>query len=222
MKFRYLPLLFLLALPVLADQFKAKVTDVTDGDTLTVKRVHGGGTVTIRLHGIDAPELKQKGGKEAAELLRAVVHGTAVTITSTDTDKYGRTVAWIRLGKRNVNILLVRSGWAWHYKKYAPNNKALAAAENEAVKANRGLWRYKERIPPWLWRRLPAGGRTGSPAPSKAKTVRPAEQPAKEKVSWLNTNSNVRHNRNCRWYRNTKHGRPCTKNEGRACGICGG
>lgn len=39
---------------------------------------------------------------------------------------------------------------------------------------------------------------------------------------WLNTSSHVRHNSSCEWYRNTKKGRPCTKSEGRPCGICGG
>ena len=41
-------------------------------------------------------------------------------------------------------------------------------------------------------------------------------------IYWLNTSSNVRHNRSCKWYNNTKRGRPCTKSEGKACGICGG
>jgi endonuclease G len=39
---------------------------------------------------------------------------------------------------------------------------------------------------------------------------------------WLNTNSNVRHNKGCCYYKNTKHGRFCGPDEGKACGICGG
>jgi S1-C subfamily serine protease len=39
---------------------------------------------------------------------------------------------------------------------------------------------------------------------------------------WLNTQSNVRHNSSCRYYKNTKQGRPCRENEGRACKVCGG
>lgn len=42
------------------------------------------------------------------------------------------------------------------------------------------------------------------------------------KVFWLNTNSRVRHNKSCRWFGKTKRGRFCKKEEGRACGICGG
>lgn len=39
---------------------------------------------------------------------------------------------------------------------------------------------------------------------------------------WLNIKSGVRHNKSCRWYGNTKNGRPCGPDEGRACGQCGG
>lgn len=39
---------------------------------------------------------------------------------------------------------------------------------------------------------------------------------------WLNTKSGVRHNQRCRFYRNTKAGRTCTADEGKACGLCGG
>lgn len=39
---------------------------------------------------------------------------------------------------------------------------------------------------------------------------------------WLNTSSNVRHHRSCRYFENTKSGRNCGPDEGRACKICGG
>jgi len=42
-----------------------------------------------------------------------------------------------------------------------------------------------------------------------------------EKKYWLSRNSKVRHNSTCRWYHKSK-GRECTKDEGRACSICGG
>ena len=43
-----------------------------------------------------------------------------------------------------------------------------------------------------------------------------------EQHYWLNTKSDVRHNRNCRWFGNTTNGRPCGPDEGRACKQCGG
>jgi len=42
--------------------FRAKVIEVTDGDTYDVRRPDGQ-VVTIRLHGVDAPESSQPGGR---------------------------------------------------------------------------------------------------------------------------------------------------------------
>jgi endonuclease YncB( thermonuclease family) len=53
---------------------------------------------------------------------------------------------------RNVNLELVREGWAWWYGKYATKNKELASAEAAARKAKRGLWADAKPIPPWDWR----------------------------------------------------------------------
>ncbi|MBI2514485.1 MAG: hypothetical protein HYV96_21125 [Opitutae bacterium] len=55
--------------------------------------------------------------------------------------------------------------------------------------------------------------RNGSANATKQTTV--------EKTYWLTTKSGVRHNSKCRYYQNS-HGSPCTKDEGRACKICGG
>ncbi len=38
---------------------------------------------------------------------------------------------------------------------------------------------------------------------------------------WQSTNSGVRHNQNCKWFKRS-YGEPCEANEGTACGICGG
>src|SRR5262245_21583656 len=43
-------------------------------------------------------------------------------------------------------------GMAWHYVKYAPNDRTLAAAEAEARAAKRGLWSDPRPIAPWEWR----------------------------------------------------------------------
>ena len=52
--------------------------------------------------------------------------------------------------------------------------------------------------------------------------VAPAnEQTAEAKTHWITISSGIRHNKSCRYYRNSK-GRMCTKDEGRACKKCGG
>jgi hypothetical protein len=114
----------------------------------------------------------------------------------------------VRLSKKNINVELVWEGWAWWYRKYAPKNKELAAAEVAARKAGRGLWADPKPIPPWDWRQ-----RQREKKQSRSDV---------DTGYWLNTSTGVRHNRGYPHFRNTKRGRPCGADEGKACGMCGG
>ncbi len=51
--------------------------------------------------------------------------------------------------------------------------------------------------------------------------TKPVQKEQIEMKYWITTSTGVRHNSSCRYYMNSK-GRLCTKNEGRACKICGG
>lgn len=52
-----------------------------------------------------------------------------------------------------LNWELVKAGYAWWYRRYAPNDHALDKLENEARNAKRGLWVDPNPIPPWKWRK---------------------------------------------------------------------
>ena len=93
-----------------------KVVGISDGDTIKV--LHNNKQVKIRLHGIDTPEKAQAFGKKAKKFTAKMVAGKIVSVTKTDTDKYGRTVAIITLDCKNLNKSLVASGFAWVYRKY--------------------------------------------------------------------------------------------------------
>jgi len=49
----------------------------------------------------------------------------------------------------NVNHALVKDGWCWWYRKYAPFNSELEKLESEARAAKKGLWVDPAPIPPW-------------------------------------------------------------------------
>ncbi|MEE8290789.1 MAG: excalibur calcium-binding domain-containing protein [Candidatus Tectomicrobia bacterium] len=51
-----------------------------------------------------------------------------------------------------MNRELVKAGFAWWYRKYAPDNAALEQLEAEARQAKRGLWADPKPVPPWQWR----------------------------------------------------------------------
>jgi micrococcal nuclease len=104
-----------------------KVVKIADGDTLTL--LVGKTQIRVRLDGIDTPERVQPFGRKAGQALAKKVFGKVVQIDDLGKDRYGRTLGIVRLGKRNVNLELVREGWAWWYRKYAPKNKELSTAE---------------------------------------------------------------------------------------------
>lgn len=72
--FRVMPLIVALAFPLPAYAWPGTVLDVHDGDTMTVAPMGDVRTpLKIRLYGIDAPELEQKGGPQSREHLRSLV-----------------------------------------------------------------------------------------------------------------------------------------------------
>jgi endonuclease YncB( thermonuclease family) len=129
-----------------------KVIHIADGDTLTVldgdKVQH-----KIRLHGIDAPEKGQAFGTKAKEALAERVHEKTVRVVWKEKDRYGRIVDDLYLGSRHVNTEMVRDGFAWWYRRYAPKSKELERAEEEAREEPRGLWHDKQPEPPWEYRK---------------------------------------------------------------------
>ncbi len=70
-------------------------------------------------------------------------------------DKYGRTIADVILPDgRVLNHELVKAGFAWWYRTYAPDDELLKQLEHEARAAKRGLWADANPVPPWEYRRL--------------------------------------------------------------------
>ncbi len=70
-------------------------------------------------------------------------------------DRYGRTIGEVSLPDgRVLNRELVKAGFAWWYRRYAPEDVRLEQLENEAREAGRGLWADAEPVPPWEWRTL--------------------------------------------------------------------
>ena len=98
---------------VTLEQEPARVTSITDGDSLHVQ-LHGQDLV-IRLEGIDAPEMKQPGGPESKAALSAFAFGKDVKVATTGKDRYGRTLAILTVAGSNINESMVANGHAWHF-----------------------------------------------------------------------------------------------------------
>lgn len=110
-----------LALPAFAGP--AGTATVVDGDTIKV------GGVTVRLHGIDAPEMDQMCGGDGAPAwacgawvrgeLRARLDGRRVTCQPIETDRYGRTVAKCFVDGQDIGQQMVRDGLAFAFRRYS-------------------------------------------------------------------------------------------------------
>lgn len=133
--------------------WEGTATRVLDGDTILV-RIEGG-TVTIRLYGIDCPEYGQPYWQEAKGAIQNMVLGKKVRIESMDTDQYGRTVGLVGVRGGLVNAELVRQGMAWVYTHYCtqqPLCRSLHEIEDAARMNGVGLWRDRKPTPPWVWK----------------------------------------------------------------------
>jgi endonuclease YncB( thermonuclease family) len=51
----------------------------------------------------------------------------------------------------NLNQELVKQGWCWWYRKYAPGDTVLEGLETEAREARRGLSANQQPMPPEEW-----------------------------------------------------------------------
>jgi endonuclease YncB( thermonuclease family) len=133
-----------------------ELVSVGDGDTIRV-RTRGGQPVTIRLACIDAPETAQgESGAAATQALKQLVAGGSLEIVPQTVDRYGRTVAEVYAGGRNVNVALVQLGAAYVYREYlaACDQNAYLGAEAQAERRRVGVWRWggtEQR--PWDFRR---------------------------------------------------------------------
>jgi endonuclease YncB( thermonuclease family) len=145
------------------------VVAIHDGDTLSLNA--GGRRVRVRLAQIDAPERGQPWGRRSHQALARLAERRSARVSIVDRDRYGRAVGDLFVGDVFVNEALVREGHAWVIPRYA-RSEGVAAAEEEARRERRGLWRLPpaERVPPWEWRRAHPrqGGRTPpTPQPGK-------------------------------------------------------
>jgi micrococcal nuclease len=53
----------------------------------------------------------------------------------------------------SANHSLVKDGWCWWYRQYAPADTVLEGLEKEAREAEKGLWADPQPVPPWEWRK---------------------------------------------------------------------
>ena len=145
---------------IIPEVWQVKEGSVYDGDTLRV--VRGSEELRIRFCGIDAPEKKMPMGIESRDHLRSLVNisNGEVLLIPIEQDRYDRTVAEIYVKDSldtaiNLNVQMVRDGYAWHYEQYSgscPVRGEFAIAQKLAQEEGLGIWKGNPQ-PPWEWRK---------------------------------------------------------------------
>jgi endonuclease YncB( thermonuclease family) len=147
-----------------APVIEARVTHVTDGDSLWVQPAAPAAAIEVRLVDIDAPEICQPWGKESLEALRELVRGKTVQLQAVARDPYGRTLARVTADGVYVNQRLVQEGHAWSARGRWDRGP-LMKEERMAHALRRGLHSQAGALMPRDFRRIHGSCR---PAPSPA------------------------------------------------------
>ena len=143
-----LSLVFLLTI----NDIKSQELKVVDGDT-----IHLNGK-KIRFTGIDTPELRQTCIKDeiknycgvtAKQILIDRIADKTVKCISEGKDQYKRTLAECFVNNESLSSYLVRSGYAFAYRKYS---KKFIEDENFAKTNQLGMWSMKFEYP-WDFRK---------------------------------------------------------------------
>ncbi|MDA7831404.1 thermonuclease family protein [Candidatus Pelagibacter sp.] len=134
------------------NQVKSQTIKIVDGDT-----IHLNGE-KIRFTGIDTPELKQtclKDGIEdpcgvtAKQILIDKIGNDNVECISEGKDRYKRTLAECFVNNESLSSYLVRSGYAFAYRKYSKK----FVQDEDYAKINRiGMWSMEFDYP-WDFRK---------------------------------------------------------------------
>jgi micrococcal nuclease len=127
-----------------------RVISVADGDTVVM--VVAGRERRVRLDAIDAPELAQTYGTRARAALERLCDQRDATLRVEKTDRVGRSVGQLTCAGRDVNEAMIRGGHAWVFTRFVERSSPLYGLQDEARKAQRGLWAEKNPVPPWQWR----------------------------------------------------------------------
>jgi len=126
---------------------------VVDGDTIVLNGEK------IRFSGIDTPELKQTCmkdnekifcGETAKILLIKKIGNKTPECISEGKDAYKRTLAECFVNGESLSVFLVRSGYAFAYRKYSDK----FIKDEEFAKENKlGMWAMTFQYP-WVFRKL--------------------------------------------------------------------
>lgn len=132
------------------DRETVRVTGCHDGDTCRAYAKNGD-RISLRLSGIDAPEVGQDFCPEAITYIESLVKDREIEIEC-DGTSYARRTCFLFVDGLNVNEEMVRAGFAWDFPRHSGGR--YAPLEAEARTNQRGLWAGKNIVSPFCARMM--------------------------------------------------------------------
>ena len=132
--------------------YQAKVVGVSDGDTISLLR--DGKEQSVRLYGIDCPEIGQAFGEKAKQLTTQLCLDKDVLVRVEEKDLNGRDVVQMYLvdERKDINWELLKAGLAWLSPDIDDEHDLKLMSGDDAQEDRIGLWADDEPVPPWIWR----------------------------------------------------------------------
>lgn len=132
-------------------RIQGQVTSIIDGNTLEVTTADGE-VYRVVLPGIDCPELTQDFGIEARDLLNKLTMNAEVVVHLHGKDRLKNYIGIIVIeGRGDIRLPLLEEGLAWTSEKDPLPELEIIRADAMGRKA--GLWKRKDPVPPWVFRR---------------------------------------------------------------------
>ena len=134
-----------------AETTTGRVSVVVDGNTVELVAA-GNETIRLKLYGINCPELGQSFGEDARKFLEGLVLEKTVTVEWKGKDRWGNRMGALSLpGNVDPRYELLRQGLAWT-TEINPDAE-FEAMKEKARETGTGLWKEKDPVPPWKFRR---------------------------------------------------------------------
>lgn len=132
-----------------------KVTEIEDGDTITIiclKR-----PLRVRLMAIDAPEKEQPYAEAARQHLSDLILNQLVVVEYSGLGENTLIVGKVFLKEMDVGAQMMRDGVAWYDRNYDAmltenQREVYAASELAARTEHRGIWKDQNPVSPWEFR----------------------------------------------------------------------
>ncbi len=155
-----------LFLPVIEEDQKTGygvVTQVIDGDTITVRRKNSS-LMRVRLAYIDAPEKDQKDlghkhliGKWSSQFLRELIEGREVKWEVIKKDMYGRFIGRIFRNHQDINLEMIKNGLAIIYPfaqfSTVEDKNSYTIHFYQAYAKAKGIWSTEGMLNPYYHRK---------------------------------------------------------------------